>query len=62
MKHLIKDIELVAYLEGTLSKEEVRQLKNKLKDNFSCYDDLTLEKLTKGVIADWILRCPINFE
>lgn len=33
MKHLIKDIELVAYLEGTLSKEEVRQLKNKLKDN-----------------------------
>ena len=33
MKHLIKDTELVAYLEGTLSKEEVRQLKNKLKDN-----------------------------
>lgn len=33
MKHLIKDTELVAYLEGSLSKEEVRQLKNKLKDN-----------------------------
>lgn len=33
MKHLIKDTELVAYLEGALSKEEVRQLKNKLKDN-----------------------------
>lgn len=43
--------------------ERIRnELKNKLKDNFSCYDDLTLEKLTKGVIADWILRCPINFE
>lgn len=33
MKYLIKDTELVAYLEGSLSKEEVRQLKNKLKDN-----------------------------
>lgn len=33
MKHLIKDTELIAYLEDTLSKEEVRQLKNKLKDN-----------------------------
>ena len=33
MKHLIKDIEFVAYLEETLSKEEVRQLKRKLKDN-----------------------------
>ena len=32
MKHLIKDTELVAYLEGALSKEEVRQLKNKLTD------------------------------
>ena len=38
------------------------ELKNKLKEAFPCYDDLTLEKLTKGVVADWILRCPINFE
>lgn len=43
--------------------ERIRnELKNKLKESFSCYEDLTLEKLTKGVIADWILRCPINFE
>lgn len=33
MKHLIKDTELIAYLEDTLSKEDIRQLKNKLKDN-----------------------------
>ncbi len=33
MKHLIKDMELVAYLEGRLNKDEVRILKNKLKDN-----------------------------
>lgn len=33
MKHLIKDMELVAYLEGTLSNEEVMQLKRKLRDN-----------------------------
>lgn len=38
------------------------ELKLKLKENFACYNDLTLEKLTKGVVADWILRCPINFE
>lgn len=33
MKHLIKDIELIAYLEGSLSKAEVKQLKERLKDN-----------------------------
>lgn len=38
------------------------ELKNKLKEAFTYYEDLTLEKLTKGVVADWLLRCPINFE
>lgn len=33
MKHLIKDVELVAYLEDMLNKNEVKQLKNKLRDN-----------------------------
>jgi len=39
-----------------------KELKDKLGVNFKNYEDLTLEKLTKGVLADWILRCPINFE
>lgn len=43
--------------------ERIKQeLKEKLKSSFSYLEDLTLEKLTKGVMADWILRCPINFE
>ena len=33
MKHLIKKMELVAYLEGTLNNEEIMQLKRKLRDN-----------------------------
>lgn len=38
------------------------ELKEKLKNNFSYLEDITIEKLTKGIVADWILRCPINFE
>lgn len=33
MKYLIKDTELMAYLEGGLSKEEVRSLKRKMEEN-----------------------------
>lgn len=33
MKHLIKDVELVAYLEDMLNKTEIKQLKNKLRVN-----------------------------
>lgn len=38
------------------------ELSKRLKEYFPHLGSLTLEKLTKGVIADWILRCPINFE
>lgn len=33
MKHLIKDTELIAYLEGDLNKDEVKSLKKRLKEN-----------------------------
>lgn len=33
MNHLIKDTELVSYLEGSLTKEEVRILKKRLAEN-----------------------------
>lgn len=39
-----------------------RELKERLINNFPYLEDITLHKLIKGVIADWILRCPLNFE
>ncbi len=33
MKHLIKDLELVAYLDGHLTKAEGKRLKEKLNEN-----------------------------
>lgn len=38
------------------------ELKTKLKQNFTYLDDLTIDKLANRVMADWILRCPIDFE
>jgi hypothetical protein len=37
-------------------------LRNKLKDAFGYIDETTIDRLTEQVLADWILRCPINFE
>lgn len=43
--------------------ERIKQdLKERLKQTFPYIEEITLEKLMKGVVADWILRCPINFE
>lgn len=33
MKHLIKDTELIAYLEGNLTKDEVKSLKKRIEEN-----------------------------
>jgi len=37
-------------------------LRNKLKEAFGYIDETTIDRLTEQVLADWILRCPINFE
>jgi flagellar basal body rod protein FlgB len=37
-------------------------VKEKLKENFKYLDDLTLDILMHGAIADWLLRCPLDFE
>lgn len=34
----------------------------KLRENFTYLDDTTITNLTNGVIADWLLRCPLDFE
>jgi hypothetical protein len=41
----------------------LRELVNKrLKENFDYLNDITLQSLTHGAIADWLLRCPLDFE
>jgi len=43
-------------------KEIQNMLESKLQDNFSDLDKIMVTDLANHVIADWILRCPINFE
>jgi hypothetical protein len=45
-----------------LYKQIEEELKGKLKEAFSYIDQITIDRLTEQVLADWILRCPINFE
>lgn len=47
---------------NTLYKQIETDLKAKLKEAFSYIDQTTIDRLTEQVLADWILRCPINFD
>lgn len=47
---------------NTLYKEIGDRLRANLKESFSYIDQLTIDRLTEQVLADWILRCPISFE
>jgi hypothetical protein len=47
---------------NTLYKEIGDRLRANLKEAFSYIDQLTIDRLTEQVLADWILRCPISFE
>lgn len=38
------------------------ELRAKLKESFEYLDDIMIDRLTNRVMADWILRCPINFD
>lgn len=41
---------------------QLNQFSQKLKDSFgSSYSDGTIGYLSRGVFADWLLRCPIDF-
>lgn len=62
-EYTVEEMCITSVNENNQLYERIKsELKDKLKEAFPCYDDLTLEKLTKGVVADWILRCPIKFE
>lgn len=45
-----------------LYKEISIDLKVMLKESFPYFESLTTERLAEQVLADWILRCPIDFE
>lgn len=47
---------------NTFYKQIEKDLKFKLKEAFSYIDQTTIDRLTEQVLADWILRCPINFD
>lgn len=47
---------------NVLYKRIEEDLKSKLKEGFNYIDQITIDRLTEQVLADWILRCPINFE
>lgn len=38
------------------------ELKSRIKNSITYLDDTTINRLTEQVLADWILRCPIDFE
>lgn len=37
-------------------------VKEKLTGNFGYLNEITIDNLTNGAIADWLLRCPLDFE
>jgi len=37
-------------------------LLEKIKSNFPFLEETMIQNLCNQVLADWILRCPINFE
>ena len=45
-----------------LYKEIGSSLRALLKETFSYFETSTIERLAEQVMADWILRCPIDFE
>lgn len=54
---------MVNTLDNNVLYDNIKsELKTKLKQNFAYLDNLTIDKLANRVMADWILRCPIDFE
>jgi hypothetical protein len=45
-----------------LYKEIASELKDKIKESFSMLDNVMIDRLCDYVLADWMTRCPINFE
>ena len=61
-----KEVEEMCMFPSTNNNELYKQLRtvvrNRLNSNFSYLNDITIESLTNGAVADWLLRCPLDFE
>lgn len=49
-------------LPNELYEKIIKELRLKLKEVFSYLDSIMIDRLVNLVVADWILRCPIDFE
>lgn len=47
---------------NSLYRSFAKMVENKIKDSFPYLDNTMIMNLCNQVMADWILRCPINFE
>ncbi|EKN3949859.1 hypothetical protein FG465_000062 [Yersinia enterocolitica] len=48
-------------LPSHVMKEEINQLKIDITDEIKTLKGTDLEKITWGVISDWLIRCPLDF-
>ena len=48
-------------LPGEIIKEEMTKLDNNIMEEVRSFKGTDLEKIKWGVIADWLIRCPLDF-
>ena len=59
----VKEKCVLSNLSNNLLYSEIEsELKIKLKEAFSILDSTMIDRLSDYVMADWIIRCPIDFE
>ncbi|MGU9758754.1 hypothetical protein ACV1BL_14565 [Serratia marcescens] len=42
-------------------KDEIENLKNEISEEIPTFKQSDLNKITWGVISDWLIRCPLSF-
>lgn len=61
-----KDVQEMCMFPSSDNNELYKQLRTlvreRLNSNFGYLNDITIESLTNGAVADWLLRCPLDFE
>lgn len=48
-------------LPGEVIKDEMMKLHNNISEEVKSFKGTDLEKIMWGVIADWLIRCPLDF-
>lgn len=66
LSQIEKEVEELCMFPADDNNELYKSLRNlvkeKLTSNFSYLNEMTIDNLTNGAIADWLLRCPLDFE